>query len=250
MRRRDMLALGGAALGFAALTGAGRALWPAPKLTFEPVSSPAGYRRLAGQSSGGAPGFTAGIGTSRLPPAPQPSASQLCEIAFGGLPTGSGSLVIASFSDFFCPYCRVLDEEIRALAAGDGRITIVPHEVPLLGRASQMAARGALAATRQGAYDAFYKRLIRTTFVPNVAYLESLAREEGLDLDQFTADLTSAETDATLAASAAAFRAFGFVGTPGLAVGRTLVNGVIGSADLAALAQVEIDEGPPPGCAS
>ena len=56
------------------------------------------------------------------------------------------------------------------------------------------------------------------------------------------------ETQEQLARSASAFRAFGFVGTPGLVVGRTLVAGAISLRDLRALIELELGEDAPSAC--
>lgn len=237
LRRRVFL--GGA--GAAVIGAAAWVFWPAPDIAFEAVAKPEGFRRIAaaGMSPGGAI-LSMGQGDSaRL------EGDRLCEVTFGGRAQGPGRLVIASFSDFFCPYCRELEAELRQIAAADGRVRIVPHEVPLLGFASVMAAKGAIAAARQGAYEPYYARLIRTTFVPNPAYLEDFARGEGLDVARFMADVDAQATQRQLDDSLAAFRAFGFVGTPGLAVGRTLVNGVISPRVLRHLVEIEIAQAAP-----
>jgi predicted DsbA family dithiol-disulfide isomerase len=236
LSRRELLTLGGAAAGFAALAGGAFALWPRAPLVFEAVQRPAGFRRIA-SASAGISSFVTGIGVSE--PSVPLTQDHLCQIANRGQPE-VGKLTIASFSDYFCPYCRVLDQQVHDIAAGDPNITLVPHQVPLLGRASDLAARGAIAAQNQGAYEAYFKRLIRTTFVPNPAYLRDFAGSQNLDVDGFVFDLTSPETNDQLASSRAVFRAFGFVGTPGLMVGRTLVNGEISLRDLRALCADEL----------
>jgi predicted DsbA family dithiol-disulfide isomerase len=142
----------------------------------------------------------------------------------------------------------VLDVQVRELAAANDRIVVVPHEVPLLGVPSQFAARAVIAAEEQGADDAFHRRLIRTTFVPNPAYLREIADEEGLDVGKFERDMQSEATTMRINDSIALFRAFGFVGTPALAVGRTLVNGAISRADLRALMRLELAQDTPMAC--
>jgi predicted DsbA family dithiol-disulfide isomerase len=213
-------------------------------LEFATVSTPGGFRRLK-TASGGLSSFVGGF--EGVPAAPL-SAARLCDITFRGQGQEAGNVVIASFSDFFCPYCRVLDKQLHEIADGDARVTLVSHQVPLLGAPSMMAARGGIAAQRQGVYPAYFKRLIRTTFVPNPAYLRDFAQGQGLDVAQFEADLTSAQTQRQLDESAAAFRAFGFVGTPGVVVGRTLINGVIAPRDLRTLVKVEVEETGPTAC--
>ena len=236
LSRRSILALVGAAIGLGAVGGGFGLTWRRTPLEFEEVLSPPGFRRLKTQSSG-LSAFVGGVETS---PRPALSGARLCDVTFQGHAQQPGHLVIAAFSDFFCPYCRVLDAQVHEIAQGDPAITLVSHQVPLLGRSSMMAARGGIAAANQGAYEAYFARLIRTTFVPNPAYLRDFARGQGLDVARFEADFASAKTDRQLEESAAAFRAFGFVGTPGLVVGRTLVNGVIAPRDLRALVAEEM----------
>lgn len=243
--RRNLLVLGGAALGYGALAGGFR-LWPGSSLAFEPVLEPAGFRRIAGQGVSLANAGLVGIGQGGG--VPLPTGQGLCNLAFEGAKSDQGRLAIASFSDFFCPYCRVLDMQLHDLVKDMPEVRTVWHQVPLLGRPSQLAARGALAAMEQGAFEAYQARLTRTSFVPTPAYLRAFASETGLDTDQFMASLNDAETQAKLARSAAAFRAFGFAGTPGLVVGRTLVNGVISERDLRALVADELAGPAPEAC--
>lgn len=239
--RRNIINLGALGAGIYGVSTVVPWMLPARAFDFTPVDSPGGFRRIARSDGLSAGQFLTGLEdpASRLPPLSQ---SDICRLTFAGHPNGQGQLAIAVFSDFFCPYCRVLDLQVRDLAAQDARIEVVPHEVPLLGVPSQWAARAVIAAEGQGAYAAFHNRLIRTTFVPNPAYLRSVAAEEGLDVAQFEQDLRSPQTDRRLQTSAALFRAFGFAGTPALAVGRTLVNGTISRADLRALVQLELAE--------
>lgn len=247
LSRRRIMVLGAVGFGLYAVQKVGPSLLPAQAFEFTPVDSPAGFRRIARGDGLTAGQFLTGLDdpASRPPPLAE---DEICHLTFAGHPTGPGQLAIAVFSDFFCPYCRVLDLQVRDLASRDDRVKVVPHEVPLLGIPSQWAARAVIAAQVQGGYEAFHSRLIRTTFVPNPAYLRSVAAEEGLDVARFEQDMRSPETDRRLQISAALFRKFGFVGTPGLVVGRTLVNGAISLADLRALIRLELDQPAPDAC--
>ncbi len=245
--RRNVLRAAAAGAGTLAMAGGVWALWPARQFDFTLMERPSGFRRIARSDGLSAGRLLVGIDNAAPRAAPLTDA-QICNLTYAGHPTGPGRLTIAIFSDFFCPYCRILDGKVRKLAARDDRIAIVPHEVPLLGVPSQFAARAVIAAEAQGAYDAFYQRLIRTTFVPNPAYLRSIADEETLDVERFERDMRSEDTNKRLQESLALFRTFGFAGTPALAVGRTLVNGVISPADLRALVRMELAESAPSAC--
>lgn len=241
LTKRNILTLGAVGLGVAAVAQVAPMLIPASAFEFTPLDSPAGFRRIARGDGLSGGRFLVGLDDPETRP-DLLTEDQICRLVHGGRPTGPGHLAIAVFSDFFCPYCRVLDLEVRALAARDDRIEVVPHEVPLLGVPSEFAARAVIAAHQQGAYEAFHARLIRTNFVPNPAYLRGIAEAEGLDVKSFSTDMRSPETEQQLINAMGLFRAFGFVGTPGLAVGRTLVNGAISQRDLKALIKLELAE--------
>lgn len=245
--RRNMMVLGAAVAGVYGVKTLGPYILPGRAFDFASVDNLKGFRRIARSDGLSAGQFLTGLQDPAVRPQPLAEA-EICQLTFGGRPTGRGQLAIAVFSDFFCPYCRILDVQVRDLAASDARVQVIPHEVPLLGVPSQWAARAVIAADVQGAYEVFHSRLIRTTFVPNPAYLRSVAAEENLDVAQFEQDMRSPKTDLRLQNSAALFRAFGFVGTPALAVGRTLVNGAISVPDLRTLIRLEIDEDAPASC--
>jgi protein-disulfide isomerase len=255
----------GALLALAAL-GAG-ALWGWPRLAerlaggfaFQPLADPpGGFRRIAaaGETSGmpnpfigldvpGAPG-AADTAETALPEAAV--RADLCGALFGG-PPQAGVVPIAAFSDYNCPFCRVLTERLSALEArAEGGIRITWHEWPQLGPTSLSAARAALAADMQGAYAAFHRRLMRGRFVATPEYLDLLARDIGVDADRLVSDMAGDTVSARLARTDAVARVFGFVGTPAMVVGRTVVVGAISEAAIAALVEQERRDGPLPFC--
>jgi protein-disulfide isomerase len=150
---------------------------------------------------------------------------------------------VASFSDYFCPYCRVLTQELAQREAA-GRISVAWHELPLLSEASEVAAKAALAAERQGGYAAFHARLMRARFEPTPAYLAEIARSAGLEAERLLTDMDSVAVRAQLAESAAVAARFGFIGTPALVIGRTVVVGTVSPARLDQLIAAEAEEGP------
>ena len=122
------------------------------------------------------------------------------------------------------------------------------HEWPLLGPVSEVAAKAALAAKRQGAYPAFHDALMRGAFVPTPAFLQALAGRIGIDPQRMLADMESAGVAREIAETRALADLFGFFGTPSMVVGRTLVTGEIGDAALRALIAREAEDGPVPAC--
>ncbi|WP_170134032.1 DsbA family protein [Palleronia aestuarii] len=228
-------------------------------LEFEPYPGLPGFRRMAGgsQSTAGSPGgsFSLFVGLE-APGEADPEfegvlASVRSNVCAALYPEqGPSDMVpVASFSDYNCPYCRVQTEKLAEIAKNGG-IAVAWHELPLLGDASVTAARGALAAKRQDAYLAFHRRLMRAPFQTDRTYLGLLAREIGVDEAEFIADMDSAAVADEIRRSRALSRIFGFVGTPALVVGRTVVQGEIGSATMRRLIERERADGTIPGCLS
>ncbi len=254
-RLRRGLITAGVVAGFAGLwSGAPylRRLLPRD-FDFAALADPPGFRRIAGGSTSGGIDPFAGIGTPRAQPGPaiDPDAlrADLCRALYGA-PPGAGVVPVASFSDYYCPFCRVLTRRLSAIEAeSEGAVRIAWHEWPLLGETSETAAKAALAAKRQGAYVAFHEALMRGAFVATPAFLADLAGRLGIDPDRMLADMESAETARAIAESRALARLFGFPGTPALVVGRTVVVGQIDEATLRALIERERADGPLPGCA-
>ena len=226
------------------LAGAGGwVLWRRPaRFEFEPHPVP-GFRRIAAgpASLGGSPL----VGLDGEPdPELVREVARLTEDPRDALfHAGGPGVPVASFSDYNCPYCRVLTQELAEMEArSDEAITVSWHELPLLGETSRASAKAALAARRQGAYAAFHERLMRTRFVPDAAYLAALAEDVGIDPGRLLADMASPEIDQELLRSEALARIFGFTGTPALVVGSTVVVGAIGERRLRGLVDLEAEE--------
>jgi hypothetical protein len=139
---------------------------------------------------------------------------------------------VAEFTDYNCPYCKVLSEHVHALQDA-GEITLSLHPLPLLGSDSLDAARIALAVDD----DAFHRRLMSARFRVDADYALQLARDQGRDREAIRARFNS--HDRHIARTQALAEVFGIIGTPALVVGRTLVIGQISERRLAQLIAAE-----------
>jgi predicted DsbA family dithiol-disulfide isomerase len=223
-------------------------------IAFTPMTHLPGFRRFASGAVSAADEFDPITGLRVVPDAVGKRGAVVdaafCRALFGDPQIPAGTVPIAYFSDFRCPYCRVLGPRLVRLEGNpDLRIRIAWHEWPILGEASSAAARAVLAAQRQGADQAFRKHLLASSFVPNSAYLTDLAERLGLDPLRLAADMSTAEVSDQIATTTELASRLRFRGTPGLVVGRTLVNGAIDDAELMTLIERERSEGPVPGCA-
>ena len=127
--------------------------------------------------------------------------------------------------------------------AADTDIDVSWHETPIFGPVSELAARGAISAGRQGAYETYHRRLIQTPVQVTIPFLQILAEDLSLDVDQFTQDISAAETQRDLDRAAALAGIFRFVGTPAMVVGRTVVQGKISETNLRQLIARETADG-------
>lgn len=225
----------------------------AEDFVFEPMARPAGFRRISGGKS--TSGFDPFFGLDGTPdPAMDASIEdvrlRVCDALYGEDLENDGPVPIASFSDYNCPFCRVLTLRLSEIEeASSGRVRISWHELPLLGEASMMAAQGALAAKRQDAYVEFHRRLMRAPFETTPEYLTALADDIGVDKLQLLSDMESEEVRRELRESSALAKVFGFIGTPALVVGRTVVQGEIDDGRLKRLIERERADGPIAACA-
>jgi len=221
-------------------------------LDFREIASPAGFRELVTdrQVSPIDQFFAAGrdeLAASDVA-APEFDAANVCATLFDdpSSPTAGSEhakVRLVAFFDYRCPYCRTLTKILSRMQR-DGSFRLIYKEWPILGESSVLAARAALAAAKQGQYVAFHMRLMNTGFVPTRSYVEALAGELNLDQAQLLEDMNAPDVTAAIQRSALLASEFGFVGTPALIVGRTVVQGAITRAQLERLVEDEAASGP------
>ncbi len=209
-------------------------------IKFTPIDGLPGYRQIAaGQVSSGVDLFA---GLDGGVPAPVTVRAQALrgDLSTALFPndTEAGAVQMASFSDFYCPYCRVMTERLFALDR-DGVARITWYETPIFGPASEFAARGAIAASRQGGYETFHQRLMRSSVRANPVYLRQIAEELGFDVERFTRDMNTDETNDRLEHAAALAYLFAFIGTPAFVIGKTVIQGAVSEAVLRQIIEIE-----------
>lgn len=151
-------------------------------------------------------------------------------LAGAGLPSrpvADPTLTVAVITDYRCPACRGADAALHAAAARDGHVRIVYVDWPILGSASERAARVALAADRQGIYPALHRRLMAERRALTDPVLAQAVEAAGGDWTRILADLHdhAAAIDGRLAQNATAAFTLGIAGTPAYLAGSVLVLG-------------------------
>ncbi len=146
----------------------------------------------------------------------------------GGNP--DGDITIVEFTDYRCGYCRKAFAEVEELIKSDGNIRFVVKEFPILGDASIISSRFAIAVLQlhgQDAYKRAHDGLITLRGDPDDATLSALAVELGLDAAPLLARMMAPEVDAVIAANHALGDALQISGTPTFVVGGQLLRGYL-----------------------
>ncbi len=198
------------------------------------VAEPRNGDAIAGPAAGGGADFEAAVRDyllanpqvlrEALDPARQ-LASRVADhrdelTAAAGVPAlgdPAGAVTVVEFFDYRCGYCkRSLDAVRGALARAGVRVEM--REYPILGPQSVLAAKAALAAARQGAYEGAHLALMEHEGEFDQAAIETIMGELGLDLERLTADMASDEVEALIEANRDLAGRLGVTGTPAFLV--------------------------------
>ncbi len=139
----------------------------------------------------------------------------------------AGDVTIVEFFDYRCPYCRVTAARLRDLIAEDPGVRLVMKEFPILSAESEVAARAALAAARQGKYEAFHFALMDQPGDMSERHLHATAMKTGVDPGQMLADMEDPEFKAMIARNRNLARQLKINGTPALVIGDQVIPGAI-----------------------
>lgn len=141
-----------------------------------------------------------------------------------GNPNGTRTLV--KFTDYACGYCRISVADVDRLIQENPDVRVVIREFPIF-QGSDVPARMALAAAKQGKYKAFHHAMFELGS-PTAENVMLAAQQAGLDLDAAREYGASEEVTAELARNQELARSLGFTGTPSWVAGDKVIEGAIG----------------------
>lgn len=148
----------------------------------------------------------------------------------GGNP--QGTVTVVEFFDYQCGYCKRQHAAMKQLLQADPDVRLVYKELPILGATSLFAARAALAAQKQGKYEALHSALMATDERLSEPGVLQLAAQIGLDVARLEKDMADPSVAAALERNAQLQRALNIRGTPALVIGTEFIAG---AADLETL---------------
>lgn len=139
-----------------------------------------------------------------------------------------GDVTLVMFTDYACGYCRSSLPDIDRLIADDPKLKVVWREIPILGPGSEIAAKAALAAARQGGFRTFHERMFAAGR-PDGPKASAVLRSMKLDLAQVQRDIDSPEILAELRRNLdLAGRIDDSLATPTFVVGGQVLKGAVG----------------------
>lgn len=131
-------------------------------------------------------------------------------------------VTLVEFSDFQCPYCSkvkpILDELLKA---NPDTLKVAFIHIPLrMHPQAEIAARGAIAAQKQGKFWEMHDELFQTNNL-SLQTIEASAQKIGLNMEEFKKDIDAAATQQQLAKDLFEAKKAEVTGTPTL-----FINGV------------------------
>ena len=151
-----------------------------------------------------------------------------------------GDLTLVEFVDYRCGYCRKAHDEVAQLIEADGNIRFIVKEFPILGEASVVSSRFAV-ATKLVAGDEAYKAasdaLITLKSDVEESVLRALASSLSLDPDAILAKMESDEVTAVIAENRALGQRLNISGTPTFVMGDQILRGYMPLAQMQEIAE-------------
>jgi len=143
-----------------------------------------------------------------------------------------GDVTVVEFFDYRCGYCKRVADTVTQLQQDDPNVRVVYKDYPILGEASVLAARAALASKAQGKHLAFHEALLASEEELTQETILTMATAVGLDTEKLHRDMESPSIQTTIERNRALARELGINGTPGFIVGTELVPGALDLKDL------------------
>lgn len=104
-----------------------------------------------------------------------------------------GKYTLVEFFDFSCGYCKQLAPRLHRLLENNPELKIVFKPVAYLSENSELSARAAISASKQGKFMDMYLKLMANPHLDNKIILET-AESLNLDIKQYQKDFNSSET--------------------------------------------------------
>lgn len=146
----------------------------------------------------------------------------------GGNP--DGSVTVVEFLDYRCSYCRRAYEEVNALVEDDGDIRFVVKEFPILGEASELSSRFAIAVKQiagDEVYEQAHDRLMTLRGDVTLDSLSRLAEDLGQDPDTVIRRMNEEPVSEVIRQNRQLAEQMRIQGTPTFVIGGEMLRGYV-----------------------
>lgn len=159
----------------------------------------------------------------------------------------AAQVTVVIFTDYQCAVCKRTDPALTRLLAANSDVRVIWKDWPIRGPHSDLAARTALAAHRQGRYREVHDALMAARGPLTAPRIADIAAQAGADPIRLAADLRSdaRAIDAQLGRHRRQAFSLGLQGTPAYLVGPELIQGGLDDRDLAGAVRRARRTGPP-----
>ena len=142
--------------------------------------------------------------------------------------TGAADVTVVVFTDYQCPACRKSHRAMQSAIARDGNIRLVYKDWPIFGDRSERTAELALAAERQGIYEAVHNSLMRSRSLDDATF-RTIVEAAGGSWWQIQADVARRKLSIAQQLNQNHREALilGLQGTPGYLIGPFLIEGAL-----------------------
>ncbi len=137
-------------------------------------------------------------------------------------------VTVVEFFDYNCGFCKRVVPDLMKIVGETPDVKFIFKELPILSAESEVAARYALAANKQGKYMEFHAAVMEHQGAITPEFLDEKAKEVGLDVAKLKADSNGADVKAALQKNIDLARDLGVQGTPFFVIGKERVPGAIG----------------------
>lgn len=137
----------------------------------------------------------------------------------GGNPNGKVTLV--EFFDYRCSHCMKMAPIVESLIKSNPDLRVIYVDYPVMGQESELAARAALAAGKQGKYSEFNQALMLSNQAVTETTILQTAKMLGLNVDRLDKDMASDDISQQLQSNFGMAQQFSIEGTPAFVIGKT-----------------------------
>ena len=142
----------------------------------------------------------------------------------------AGDVTVIEFFDYACPYCKAIEPRLEKFLKEDKGAKLILKEFPILRPESLIATKAALAAAKQGKYEAFHVRLMAFKGQLTQDVIFDTAKEVGLDVTSLRKDMEAPDVADQIIANFNLARSLHIFETPGFIAGGHMLSST--SADI------------------